>query len=242
MRWPKPHKADHAAPISADTSFVMTKYLDLAYAGVSKTQTLDFYLPNNGSGPFPVLFCVHGGGFAFGDSRGGELAIALKGQTHNSAESFESRYMGAVITSIPDKIKETNPETWIDAKDPPFLIAHGTADQNIPTQQSVGFANKLAAALGADKVQLVVIPGAVHGGAAFEIESNMKTLLGDRVIPATRVSRRIPGGIHVRLTHQGVPHPPSRQSLVGGQCLPASPDHREGQLRVVEDHALAAEA
>ena len=39
---------------------------DLAYANVSASQKLDLYLPQ-GSGPFPVVVTVHGGGFMMGD-------------------------------------------------------------------------------------------------------------------------------------------------------------------------------
>lgn len=40
---------------------------DLAYATLSSTQKLDLYIPTSGSGPFPVVIMVHGGGFMFGD-------------------------------------------------------------------------------------------------------------------------------------------------------------------------------
>jgi len=272
-----------------DTSAVKNKYLDIAYATVSKTQTLDVYLPNTGTGPFPTIISIHGGGFAFGNNRGTELATALKalergyavvsvnyrlsgeavypaaindvkaairfaranaskykldpsrfasfgssagghlaalvgtsgdspvfkdatlgnasvsdavqavvdwygpinflvmdeqfkasgvqGQTHNIADSFESKYMGALITGIPAKIKETNPETYIDSRDPPFFIQHGTADANIPTQQSIDFAARLTTALGKDRVVYSSIQGAGHGGAQFETEANIKLML-----------------------------------------------------------------
>jgi acetyl esterase/lipase len=42
------------------------QYEDLAYATISPAQKLDLYLPT-GSGPFPVVLLVHGGGFAMGD-------------------------------------------------------------------------------------------------------------------------------------------------------------------------------
>lgn len=39
-----------------------------------------------------------------------------------------------------------NPITWADANDPPFLIAHGTADTSVPMHQSVRLADALRAA------------------------------------------------------------------------------------------------
>ena len=44
---------------------------DLAYAEVSDTQKLDLYIPTSGTGPFPVVIMVHGGGFMFGDKADG---------------------------------------------------------------------------------------------------------------------------------------------------------------------------
>jgi acetyl esterase/lipase len=46
---------------------VEPNYKDLAYASASATQILDLYLPTTGSGPFPVVINIHGGGFKFGD-------------------------------------------------------------------------------------------------------------------------------------------------------------------------------
>lgn len=44
---------------------------DLAYAEVSNAQKLDLYIPTSGTGPFPVVIMVHGGGFMFGDKADG---------------------------------------------------------------------------------------------------------------------------------------------------------------------------
>ena len=41
-------------------------FKDVVYASVSATQKLDLYLPE-GSGPFPLIINVHGGGFMMGD-------------------------------------------------------------------------------------------------------------------------------------------------------------------------------
>ena len=46
-------------------------YKDLAYATLSSAQKLDIYLPTTGSGPFPLVIMVHGGGFMFGDKADG---------------------------------------------------------------------------------------------------------------------------------------------------------------------------
>jgi len=55
---------------AVDTSSITTKYLNVAYAKASSTETLDVYLPNEGKGPFPVIIAVHGGAFKSGDKTG----------------------------------------------------------------------------------------------------------------------------------------------------------------------------
>ena len=46
-------------------------HTDLAYATISETQKLDLYIPTTGTGPFPVIVMIHGGGFMFGDKSDG---------------------------------------------------------------------------------------------------------------------------------------------------------------------------
>jgi len=51
---------------------------DIAYASLSKAQTLDLYLPQ-GNGPFPLIVNIHGGGFMMGDKSdpvGGDQLLA----------------------------------------------------------------------------------------------------------------------------------------------------------------------
>lgn len=62
---------------SLDTSTITTKYLDLAYASKSSAEKLDIYLPNSGTGPFPVIVAIHGGAFKSGDKASGETAPML---------------------------------------------------------------------------------------------------------------------------------------------------------------------
>lgn len=50
---------------------VAPTYADLAYATLSSAQKLDLYIPTSGTGPFPVVIMVHGGGFMMGDKADG---------------------------------------------------------------------------------------------------------------------------------------------------------------------------
>ncbi len=274
---------------SATFASVDPSYTDLAYASGSDAQKLDLYIPTTGTGPFPVVIMVHGGGFMFGDkadgagltgvdqllaagyavasinyrlsaeaqypaqiydakasvrflranagkynldpenfgawgaSAGGNL-VSLLGttcgvaelegdlgnadqsscvqavvdwfgpidflkmdeqfagtsceQSHNAANSPESKLVGAEIQSVPELVKTTNPMNYIDATDSPFFIENGTADCNIPPIQNKDLADALTAAIGADKVTYVSLEGAGHGGEQFETEENLKLVIG----------------------------------------------------------------
>lgn len=60
---PPSHYGIAEQPPAADTSFVKRRFLDIAYADLLPSQKLDIYLPNEGSGPFPVIIAIHGGAF-----------------------------------------------------------------------------------------------------------------------------------------------------------------------------------
>jgi len=53
----------------ADVSHIRRKWLDLPYASLSPSQSLDIYLPDDGVGSFPVILYLHGGAFSIGDKR-----------------------------------------------------------------------------------------------------------------------------------------------------------------------------
>lgn len=90
------------------------------------------------------------------------------------ATSPESQYIGQLITNAPELVAKANPATYISAGDPAFLIQHGTADGNVPIQQSKDFALKLESVIGKGNVTLTLLEGAGHGGSLFNSEENMK--------------------------------------------------------------------
>lgn len=97
---------------------------------------------------------------------------AMMGET-SSDNSAESKYIGENITENVEQTEKANPANYISADDPYFFIEHGTADQNVPTQQSIDFADKLKSVLGEDKVTLTLLEGAKHGGEQFDTEENV---------------------------------------------------------------------
>lgn len=279
-------------PQPADTSWVQTKYIDLAYATKSPTEKLDLYLPNDGSGPFPLIVEFHPGGFmigqksmdigpmlkavkrgyalasvnyrlsgeasfpaavndaktavkflranaatyhlnpdkfaVWGSSAGGNLASMLATSAGNpvlvdpslgnadvpdaiaagvdwfgplyfsamdaqfkalgvsgvmgptdAPDSAESKYLGKTVGTAAAQtlVEQASPYTYISATCAPMYIQHGTADRNVPLTQSRIFAEKLAAAIGSDKVVFETIEGAGHGGPAFETDENVKKII-----------------------------------------------------------------
>ena len=81
----------------------------------------------------------------------------------------ESWLLGDKITNIPEKVREANPETYIHADIPPFLIQHGKMDSTVPVQQSIELAEKFnpcAVRIGWKQIFLMifimVIQGSIH--------------------------------------------------------------------------------
>lgn len=97
--------------------------------------------------------------------------------TTSSATSPESQYIGQLITQDPELTQQANPATYINTMTqetaPRFLIQHGTADANVPAQQSIDFAALLTATLGENKVKLVLLEGAGHGTSEFTAQANL---------------------------------------------------------------------
>lgn len=72
-------------------------------------------------------------------------------------------YLGDLMDRVPDIVRKTNPETYISPLSPSFFIQHGTEHYILPYDQSVHFAELLAATIGDDKVELSILEG-VGGG------------------------------------------------------------------------------
>ena len=57
---------DRLGELTLDTSGIQRKFLGRQYGGDHK-QAMDIYLPNDGDGPFPVVFFAHGGAWTGGN-------------------------------------------------------------------------------------------------------------------------------------------------------------------------------
>ena len=92
-------------------------------------------------------------------------------------DSPKSDALDAAVDSVLDLARVASPSTHLGsmtpATAPRFLNQHGTDDPLIPTQQAIGFALAVAAALEPSMVEIDVLPGAGHGGAPFEAPANL---------------------------------------------------------------------
>lgn len=83
-----------------------------------------------------------------------------------------TRLLGGTTGEKKDLAVKADPITYVDPKDPPFLIIHGDKDTLVPLSQS----ELLQAALKKAGVEseLLVIPGAGHGNGVFTKETGAK--------------------------------------------------------------------
>jgi dipeptidyl aminopeptidase/acylaminoacyl peptidase len=96
---------------------------------------------------------------------------------HDAADSPESQLVGGPIQENVQAVQLVNAMTYITNDDPAFFIQHGTADCNVPPQQSQNFYNALSSAIGADKVTFILLDGAGHGGSQFTTEENLNLVI-----------------------------------------------------------------
>ena len=103
-----------------------------------------------------------------------EASGVKKPMKHSTPDSPESKLIGRNLEDAPELVIEANPDTYVSADDPPFLIQHGLEDNLVPYQGSVLLARKLGDVLGHQNVSLELFPDTGHGGPAFGSEENLE--------------------------------------------------------------------
>jgi acetyl esterase/lipase len=93
---------------------------------------------------------------------------------HGEPGSPESRYLGARISDVPDKVSLANPMTYVHADMAPMLIQHGRVDDQVPVQQSIEFAQVIKEKVGPERVELDVFDGAGHDDPVFDSPQNLE--------------------------------------------------------------------
>ncbi|MDO1511112.1 alpha/beta hydrolase [Maribacter confluentis] len=86
----------------------------------------------------------------------------------NDPKSPEALLIGAAPIDRPDLAREASPVTYVDEKDPPFLIIHGEKDELVSPKQS----QLLSGWLKAKQVEneLIIVKDAPHFGEMFDVD------------------------------------------------------------------------
>jgi len=92
---------------------------------------------------------------------------------HSQADSPESRYLGARVTEVPEKVRLASPMTYVHEGMAPILIQHGSADCLVPVQQSLEFARVIEERVGPDRFELDIFEGAGHDDPVFDTPKNL---------------------------------------------------------------------
>jgi len=117
---PTSHYAIRQLHPPADTAHIRRKYLDIPYATRSAAQKLDIYLPERGTGPFPVIVSIHGGAFMGCDKSDAQVQPMLRGLERGYAVvavnyrlSWEARFP-AMVHDVKAAVR------WIRANAPGY--------------------------------------------------------------------------------------------------------------------------
>jgi acetyl esterase/lipase len=95
----------------------------------------------------------------------------------HEAGSPESRFMGAPIYEIRERCKAATPMTYIGKDSAPLYIQQGKGDVIIPYPQSMMLAEKLAAAIGAERVVLDLVEMVGHADWGFFKPENIHKII-----------------------------------------------------------------
>ena len=94
-------------------------------------------------------------------SYSGPLNLEFMGETGVGAQFQVTQFLGATFAEDPQLWRDASPHSYVDDQDPPFLIAHGSADGTVPVGSATSFAELLEAAGG--EAHLVIVEGVDHG-------------------------------------------------------------------------------
>jgi acetyl esterase/lipase len=86
--------------------------------------------------------------------------LGKKATTYDTPQDSQYQVLGGPVATKQQLITKVNAGTYI-SQEPPFLIRHGSADENIPFMQSVDFAAALRSK--GNIVDFALVEGAEHG-------------------------------------------------------------------------------
>jgi acetyl esterase/lipase len=137
-----------------------------ALVGLSKNNNvLNFFMPNSNKN-FNIKAVVDFYGPA-------EMVLLPKADDDKSPEGI---LLGAAPLDRPDLAKIASPVTYVDKRDPPFLIIHGEKDDMVSPKQS----KLLQAWLNTEGVQneLIIVKDAPHYGVMFDADEVSVKVVG----------------------------------------------------------------
>jgi acetyl esterase/lipase len=107
-------------------------------------------------------------------------------EKHQAPDSFESRFLGAPIKTVPQLVTRANPAAYARPQAPPFLLLHGLSDKSVPASQS-------------DLLYEALLP-TENDATLLLIED-----LGHGFIEKNRPAELLPNRVYIREARPGLP-------------------------------------
>ena len=109
----------------------------------------------------------------FGPSDFTSMSRITNSINHGAKDSPESKLLGGTPAEKPDAARSASPASFATADDPPFLIAHGSADNTVPFAQSELLNRVLLEAHVATPPVFIKMIGAGHGFSSAELHARI---------------------------------------------------------------------
>jgi acetyl esterase/lipase len=122
----------HLAALAGTTGKGILEDFELGYADF----TSDVHAVVDGYGPTDFLQMDAYINKAIAVSVDPESDLLHPLRNHEDMDSPESQLLGAPIQTVPERVQEANPITYVKKGTPPFLIMHGLSDTAVAAHQS----------------------------------------------------------------------------------------------------------
>lgn len=97
-------------------------------------------------------------------------------EANEAPDSPPAIILGAVPQTVPEKVKQMDPNTYVNPDCPPFFLFHGTNDCVVPIMSSMVLAQNLMTAIGAEKVKFKWVRDGKHIKDDFDNEENYQMI------------------------------------------------------------------
>ncbi|TRX38376.1 alpha/beta hydrolase [Flavobacterium restrictum] len=138
--------------------------------GTATNAKIKAFYPNNKQPDFKIKGVIDFYGPSDFIARIGSMAL-----NEGEQQSSSTALLGAQPVIRPDLAKIASATTYVDKKDPPFLIFHGDKDTTVPITLSKLLDSYLKLAGVAS--DFVIVPNGQHGGLGFDSEAIKDTVI-----------------------------------------------------------------